>query len=102
MQFNSLSRTTNIFKSVWIRWGTGFVYSDGLPMAFTTKTLSLFEGILSGAQIQLFVFSLLIFGAIYGVFLLCFKMTKSNSVSLSAGLFYFLNLYSMSQVWRRS
>ena len=101
MPFYSLTRSTSMFQSVWLRWGTGFVYSVGLPLAFSAKLLSLMNLFLNNVQIQAIAFFLLIFSGIYGTYLLTQRVTRNDLMSLFAGLFYFLNLYSMSQVWRR-
>src|SRR3989344_2196903 len=102
MQFYSLERTTDIYESTWIRWGTGYVYSDGLPMSLTTRILSLLEGVFGDIQIQFLMFNLLIFGAMYGAYLITNKLTSNYKISFFSGIFYFFNLYCMSQVWRRS
>src|SRR3972149_9216615 len=100
--FYSLARTASIYRDVWVRWGTGFAYSVALPMALSAKILTSLEIIFTQIQTQAIVFFLLITSGMVGTYLLTEKLTKNKQAALFAGLFYFLNIYAMSQVWRRA
>jgi len=100
--FYSPVRTSRIFSDVWVRWGTGFSYPIGIPASLFLKLISPLEYFINPVYIQYLVFIFLIFSGMIGVCLLTAHITKSKKAALIAGLFYFLNLYTMSQVFRRA
>ena len=80
----------------------GFVYSEGLLLGISAKIFSYLELFLSNVGSQMLVFVLLIFSGTYGTFVFTYKISKNKTAAVLAGLFYFLNLYCMSQVFRRA
>ena len=74
--FYSLSKTWDLYRDVWVRWGMGFVYSEGLLLGISAKIFSYLELFLSNVGSQMLVFVLLIFSGTYGTFVFTFKISK--------------------------
>ena len=100
--FYSLARTAKVMGDFWIRTGTGTPYIVGVPIALFAKAFSFLEYLFTNVQIQGLVFFLIIFSGISGTYHFTKKTTKNIFASAVAGLFYFLNLFTMTQVWKRS
>lgn len=100
--FNA-QRSINHFLSGWIDIGTGYLttaYHPRIPILFFLPILQkIFQPFLS----QAIVYFLIIFSGMTGMFYLAkeFVGRKNRWVALVIALFYFLNPYSMTQIWNR-
>ena len=100
--FYSIKHTLGIYEYVWSRTGMGLVYSSGLAQTPLLFVLSLLEIFIENIIIQQILFVWLITSGIYGTFLFVKSLTDKKNAAMVAGLFYFFNLFVMSQVWNRS
>lgn len=100
--FYDVARVAQVYSSAWVRWGTGFVYSVGLPLSVSMSIISVLTGFVANVQIQFVTFTLLIFSGMFGAYAFAHTLTRNRYISLIAGSFYFFNLFALSQVWRRS
>jgi len=102
MTFYRSERTAEVYSNIIYDNGTGFVEPLTLPRAPLYYFSSYLELLLPNYIVQQIIFALLIFSAIYGVYLLASELGFSKKVSSISGLFYFFNLFTMSQVWKRT
>ena len=90
-------------QTVWSSIGTGFKSGFSLPKYPTFALLGILERIGFSASLRQAIF--LSFLMIMGMFSMYLLMRKgfnfSNSISLIGGIFYNLNIYSMTQIWKR-
>jgi len=100
--FYSPERSVNLYSHPWQQVGTGRVLSFGYNKLPWLYLASLLNDVLPNNVVQAGVFAFIIFTATYSVYLLTKELFKNNAAAYLAGVFYFLNLYTMSQVWARS
>lgn len=102
MPFYSPSTTAVEVGSVWQRDSTGFLAPTLLPEYPLMIFAKYVDLVFPRNFVQALVFFLLISSGIVGAYLLAGKIVKNNLVGLISSLFYFFNLYAMSQVWQRA
>jgi len=96
-------RSLEHYSFGWVEIGTGFVVPSYIPripvLLFAILIAKFFPPWLSQATIYLLIIS----SGLVSMFYLAKELlgTKNKWVCLTISLFYFLNLYSMSQVWNR-
>lgn len=103
--FYNSQRSLELYNSPWFETGTGYPVPVFLPRVVVLFFASFLGHLgLPIWLIQSFLFLFLFFCGMYYVYLLAKELFKDRNIELtaiSAAIFYFLNLYSMSQVWGR-
>lgn len=107
--FYNIPRAKELFTSTWQDLGTGFPQIFNLPKTGSIYILNFFWELgVQGVNLQKIVFFTLIFIGTNSVALLCSniispkqKIFNTLIVSVFSGLLYFLNPFSMSQIWGR-
>lgn len=95
------SLTLEVYKSLWYETGTGNPMPATPPRISFMALTAIFNILVSNWLAQAIVFGLLIFSGIFGVYLLAKELVRDKRAAVFSALFYFLNLYSLSQVWMR-
>lgn len=95
-------RTLSVYSSVWYETGTGYPLPVNLPRTTFFALAIILNHIFSDWIVQRIIFFLLIFTGQFSMFLLARRIVgKDNETAVIAGLFYYFNLYVMSQIWQR-
>jgi hypothetical protein len=102
MIFYSPSRTFNVYSQVWHRAGTGQIGSFLLPIAPMMLIVGLLESVIPNTVIQAIFFLSLFVSGLVGMYFFSLRLIKSKNIALMAALFYFFNLYVMTQIWARA
>ncbi|OGM60246.1 hypothetical protein A2955_01015 [Candidatus Woesebacteria bacterium RIFCSPLOWO2_01_FULL_37_19] len=102
MPFYNSQRAAHLYSNIIYDNGTGNLEPLLLTRAPLYYLSSLLERFIPNYVVQQVVFILIIITATYGVFELGKELGFTKNASFISGSFYFLNLYSMTQVWRRS
>jgi len=103
--FSSPQRSIQLYNSPWFETGTGYPVAVFIPRVTILTVANLLNAL--GVEIwavQALIFFSLFFLAMYHVYLLTKELFKSKDIELAAtlaGVFYFLNLYSFTQIWGR-
>ncbi|GEM_PF-10249 len=93
-------RTLRVYKNVWYETGAGYPLPVNLPRITFFAIASILNIFVANYLTQSIIFSALLFSGITGVYLVTKELTDEKTAFFSS-FFYFLNLYSLSQVWMR-
>jgi len=100
--FYNTSITSKVYSTVWQEDMLGYPLSTLAPQAPFFKFASLTNNFLDTRSFQMATFIFLFSSGMYGAYLLAAKFRLSNVEKHIASLFYFFNLYTMTQVLARS
>lgn len=95
-------KSFTLASNVWIDVGSGYPSSFFLPRTTLFLTAYFLDIFFTRRITQLLIFLILIFSSLIGVYLLSvniFRLKKQQAII--ASLFYFFNLYTLSQVFSR-
>ncbi len=96
--FYDINISARLYGSTWSRSGFGFVNPMVLPIGFWLNSILP----VNNNFIEEMNFAFLILSGFIGMFLLVSKMISNRLIAMTASIFYFFNLYTMTQVWQRS
>lgn len=99
--FYDASRVAKLYSSAWYSTGTGYLIPVILPRAPLFFVVQFLQSIFVPWITQAIVYFSLIFSAFVSMHTLCKRITNNSFAAFIASLFYFFNLYSMTQVWGR-
>jgi len=94
-------RTARLYRYAWFETGLGFSIPVYLPRITFFGLATFLNNIFPVWLVQAGSFWFLIFIDVLGMYLLTKMLTRSEKIALVSLIFYFLNLYSQSQVWER-
>jgi len=96
-------RTLKLFSNIWSAKGLGTISVFTLPRVPVLGVSAILSAVFSSWIILALIFWFLTFSGAFGMYLLAKEILseKDRGIHIIAGLFYFLNLYSQSQIWRR-
>lgn len=100
MVFYNPKNSATLSSSVWVKDGFGYVnpiFTPQFPLMSFLGNISL----LSNVQVEILVFLLIIMSGLLGFYYLALELTERPVIAFISSLFYFLNLYTMSQVFAR-
>lgn len=99
--FYNLNRHRDVISNLWYEDGTGFPAISFVTRLPYFTMLSFLNSLLPSLFLQALTFlSLAIIGSA-AIYLLVQELFKNKEAAFYAGLFYFFNPYSMTQVWGR-
>jgi hypothetical protein len=96
--------TLNKSSFVWLNYDTGWISPSFIPRLPLLYTLAFLQNFMTPVFSQALLFCILILLGLVGMYLLgkdVFRNKDKLRISFLAALFYFFNLYTMSQVWNR-
>ncbi|MDQ3098179.1 MAG: alpha-(1-_3)-arabinofuranosyltransferase family protein [bacterium] len=94
-------RIFTLYKYLWYDTGTGYPMPLMVPRAPYFAFVGMIKSVTSDWIAQAAVFYLLIITGMTGMYALAREMKVNKYPAIIASLFYFFNLYTMSQVWGR-
>lgn len=100
MFFNSF-RIFNLYKYNWLDIGMGYAIPVIIPRLIILYLGYFINLFISEWIVQALFFFSIIFTGLFSMYLLTKYYIKLKFVAIVASLFYFFNLYSMSQIWNR-
>ena len=101
--FNS-SITLEKNKSIWLEFGTGLPVPSFLTRVPVMYFISLLQKYFSPVVSQVILYYLLITSGVLGMFYLSKEIIldkRKDSTAIFISLFYFFNIFSMTQIWNR-
>lgn len=101
LAFVNAWRTYQLYRQPWYQTGTGYPIPLMIPRAPLFAFTSLFETILPSWLSQAIIFYLFILSGLIGTYLLASNFFKNKLISIFSALFYFFNLFTMTQIFGR-
>lgn len=96
-------KSLDLYSTVWTDLGVGVASPTSLPRVPVLLLATLLSNFLPIWCVQAVIYFIIIFSGIVGMYLLSLELldNKKNLIALSIALFYFFNIFSMTQVWKR-
>lgn len=93
--------TASKYSEPWSPVGTGYLFPVGVPRVTFYMFAAFLNEFIEIWKVQAVIFWILACTGVAGTYFLTNYFTKDKKAAFFAGIFYLLNIYSLSQVWSR-